>query len=190
MIKLLTPFGSQKPILSFRNIRVLMYIIVNRFEPWMNERDTKEFSDAATSTYRRKIWKYTMFLKNLKQSGGDALAKSSSTGNYELVDGLSRDNQLKLKEHEREELVVRDTQLNAGAKAKFQGHSLCIGEKSVRKLNEKVFSELSRPLLNFLMGIIQSKKMSRDELTWNCIASDHSSNKKIGADLQRNSAFK
>ena len=36
MIKLLTPFGSDRPILSFRNVRSLMYVIVDKFEPWMN----------------------------------------------------------------------------------------------------------------------------------------------------------
>lgn len=66
MIKLLTPFGSMNPVLTYRNVRALMYIIVNKFEPWMNERDAAEDPDAATSTYRRKIWKYSMFLKNLK----------------------------------------------------------------------------------------------------------------------------
>ena len=109
MIKLLTPFGSDRPILSFRNVRCLMYVIVNKFELWMNERDSHEFSDAANSSYRRKIWKYTMFLKNLKQPGGEALAKCYSQGNHELVDGLSKDNILLLKEHEREAFVVRDT---------------------------------------------------------------------------------
>ena len=79
ILKLMTPIGSNKPILTCRNIRAVIYAILNIHEDWMSEQDALEHrhSKEDMSIYKRKIWKYKMMINKLQSDTPEALAQSS-----------------------------------------------------------------------------------------------------------------
>ena len=72
MLKLLTPEGSKTAILTLRNIRCVLYAIINVSKSWMKTQDPAELNPLQL-VYKRKIWKYKMLINKLETSTPDAL---------------------------------------------------------------------------------------------------------------------
>ena len=103
MIKLLTPEGSKKPLLTIRNIRAVFYAIFGQREDWMNEQDQGEITERQLN-YKRKIWKYKMMVDKLEKANSDALFLSS---NLEFIENLTGEQMKGLTEDEKKDFVLR-----------------------------------------------------------------------------------
>lgn len=63
ILKLMTPIGAEAPVLTYRNVRCLVYLIANQHAEWMTRCHTPD--QDCGSNYRKKIMKYNLLVKNL-----------------------------------------------------------------------------------------------------------------------------
>ena len=74
LISILTPNEkNSKPVISFRNIRCVIYAIFDTHQLWMNQQDQREQESISTSAYRRKITKYRLLITKLEANEIEAL---------------------------------------------------------------------------------------------------------------------
>lgn len=94
--------GSNKPVLTCRNIRTIVFAILGVHHPWMSEQDALEHRHTKEdmSVYKRKIWKYKMMITKLQSDGCEALAQSSKQA-LDLLENVSPEKIMKLNESER-----------------------------------------------------------------------------------------
>lgn len=144
ILRLMSPIGSKKPILTCRNIRAVIYAILNVHRDWMSEQDALEqrHSQEDMCVYKRKIWKYKMMINKLQSDGPEALAQSSKQ-ELDLLENVSHEKIMQLNESERQLYILRHTELKESTGAIFRGRSLCMDEQAVRKVS-KVFDRLTQ----------------------------------------------
>lgn len=105
MIKLLTPEGSKKPVLTLRNIRCMLYSIINVSKSWMKIQDAAELNPFQL-TYKRKIWKYKMMVNKLDTNTSDAL-EVCAKNHLGLLGNVNTEKSRKLTEEEKRDLIIR-----------------------------------------------------------------------------------
>lgn len=129
MLKLMSPMGSSKPVLTCRNIRTIIFAILGVHQDWMSEQDALEerHTKEDMSVYKRKIWKYKMMITKLESDGSEALAQSSKQA-LDLLENVSQDKLMKLNESERQLYILRHTELKESTGAIFRGKSLCMDD--------------------------------------------------------------
>ena len=155
ILKLMSPLGSNKPVLTCRNIRAVIFAILNIHQDWMSEQDALEqrHSKEDMSIYKRKIWKYKMMIMKLQSEGSEALAQSSKQP-LDLLENVAPEKIMKLNESERQLYILRHTELKEPTGAIFRGRSLCMDDQAVRKVS-KFFDRLNQCFFHFVLGRIK-----------------------------------
>ena len=95
----MTPSFNNRPILTVRNVRALLYAILNYYEKWMNIQDEQELYDKEQS-YMRTISKYRLMISKLNYDSVEALEQSSNSKTSSMISNVpgARLNKLNMEE--------------------------------------------------------------------------------------------
>ena len=157
ILKLLTPEGSKTPILTLRNIRCILYAIINVSKSWMKIQDPAELNPLQL-VYKRKIWKYKILINKLKTSTSEAL-EFCSKNHLDLLENVNPEKSQKLTEEEKRDLIIRVASFGEGAL--YKGRSLCVQSVAVARI-ARAFEPLSKGLYDLVHKQIDKKRQKRE----------------------------
>ena len=80
----MTPSFNNRPILTVRNVRALLYAILNYYEKWMNIQDEQELYNQ-DQPYMRTISKYRLMISKLNYDSVEALEQSSNSKTSTMI---------------------------------------------------------------------------------------------------------
>ena len=80
----MTPSFNDGPILTVRNVRALLYAILNYYEKWMNIQDEQERCEQ-DQPYMRTISKYRLMVSKLNYDSVEALEQSSNSKTTSMI---------------------------------------------------------------------------------------------------------